>query len=873
MTPEEWRRIRDVLESALDLPLEQRSRFLDEFCPDINFRREIESLIASHDEPGAELLNNPPVLFIEDEARFRLLPGKRIGIYEIVEEIAQGGMGAVYRATRADGEYKQDVAIKIVRAELGATLTDARFRNERQILASLDHPNIAKILDGGTTSEGLPYFVMEFIDGLPITEFCNRQKLSIDARLNIFRAACSAVHYAHQRLVIHRDIKPSNILVTTEGVPKLLDFGIAKVLDRELLPQNAAVTAAGILLMTPEYASPEQLRGDVPTTATDVYSLGLVLYELLAGHHAYKFTGRMPHEIVRIVLETDPEKPSVAISRIEDSAGTTGNTAEPTPQSVSSQRGQSPEKLRSQLSGDLDNIVMMAIRKEPGARYSSADQLSDDIRRHQTGLPILARKSTFGYRCRKYVERHKLGVAAAALIFISLIAGITMTIREARIARANELRAERRFNDVRALANSLMFEVHDSIKDLAGATPARKLLVGKALTYLDSLSQEAANDSTLQRELAAAYEKVGDVQGNPFAANLGDTAGALASYRKALAIRESINTAETHSDDNLQALASDYERVGLGLEASGDHRGALEYYSKDFSIRDLLAKSTPTPRSKDSLASAYFLIAHCYANLQDGKSALDNYQKSAEIRESLASDSPFVLSRLAGTYSYMAGIIHRQGDANQAARLQEKSLEILKTLAAKDPTNATNREFLDEGYYWVGFYLHRAGNFSQALVNYRRALSDLQTLSAADPKEVRTKQYVATCQKNIGSIIVRTGDVPQGIRNIQEALLIFASLHGAEIAEHIADAYGSIGFAYARLAGRNTLSTSARLENWKRARSAYQKSSSALLDLKRSGVQTVFSSTEPDRINKELAKCDAAIAELTASAGNNGKIN
>ncbi len=232
MTPEEWRRVRDVLESALELPPEQRSRFLDESCADANLRAEIESLIASHDQAGAEVLNNPPVLLIEDEARFRLPPGKRIGIYEIVEEIAQGGMGAVYRATRADGEYKQVVAIKIVRAELGAALTNARFRNERQILASLDHPNIAKILDGGTTSEGLPYFVMEFIDGLPITDYCNRQKLSIDARLNIFRAACSAVHYAHQRLVIHRDIKPSNILVTTEGVPKLLDFGIAKVLDR-----------------------------------------------------------------------------------------------------------------------------------------------------------------------------------------------------------------------------------------------------------------------------------------------------------------------------------------------------------------------------------------------------------------------------------------------------------------------------------------------------------------------------------------------------------------------------------------------------------------------------------------------------------------
>lgn len=868
MTPEEWRQVRDILESALELPPDQRSLFLDKSCSDASLRREIESLIASHDQAGAEFLNNPPVLHLEDEARFRLPPGKRIGIYEIVEEIAQGGMGAVYRATRADGEYKQNVAIKIVRSELGAALTDARFRNERQILASLDHPNIAKILDGGTTSDGLPYFVMEFIDGLPITEYCDGQKLSIDARLKLFRVACSAVHYAHQRLVIHRDIKPSNILVTTEGVPKLLDFGIAKVLDRELLPQNAAVTAAGILMMTPEYASPEQLRGEVPTTATDIYSLGLVLYELLAGQHAYKFSGRMPHEIARLVLETDPEKPSTAIWRGGDFSDRAANAAAPTPQSISGQRSQSPEKLRTQISGDLDNIVMMAIRKEPGARYSSADQLSDDIRRHQTGLPIVARKSTFGYRCRKYIFRHKVGVAAAALIFISLLAGITMTIREARIARANELRAERRFNDVRALANSLMFEVHDSIKDLAGATPARKLLVSKALTYLDSLSQEAANDSILQRELAAAYEKVGDVQGNPFAANLGDTAGALASYRKALTIRESLNAAEAHSDENLQALASDYERTGLGLEASGDYRGALEYFRKDFPIRDLLAKSAPTPRSKDRLASAYFLIAHCYASLQDPKSALENYRKSAEIREALAPGSPFVLSRLAGTYSFMAGIIHRQGDAAQAVQLQEKSLEISKTLAAADPANATNREFLDEAYYWVGFYLHRAGNFPQALVNYRSALSDFQALSAADPKEVRTRQYVAICQKNIGVVMVESGDVNQGLQNIQKALLIFESLSGPENAEHIADAFGSIGYAYTRLANHPGISVSAKLENWKQARTAYQKSADKWIALKQSGVLTTFSATEPDRINEELAKCDAAISKLNSTADN-----
>src|SRR5690348_2421430 len=494
MTPEEWQRIRPILESALELEPAARPGFLDGACQDPSVRHEVESLLASHEEAGTSLLESAPVaeIVLEEELRLQLPPGKRVGPYEIVGAIAQGGMGTVYRAIRADGQYKQQVALKIVRQEFGGEFTAARFRNERQILASLDHPNIAKILDGGTSAEGTPYFVMELIDGRCITDYCDEHKLSIDARLKLFRTVCSAVHYAHQHLVIHRDIKPSNILVTSEGVPKLLDFGIAKLLDPNLLSENVTVTGAGLAVMTPEYASPEQLSNGAITTTTDVYSLGLVLYELLAGRRAYRFANSMPHEIARAVLETDPDKPSTATARDEPAGEATRNTTPITPQVISSLRSDSPEKLRRRLSGDLDNIVLKALRKEPANRYSSADQLSDDIRRHLEGLPVLARKSSVAYRCRKYVLRHKVVVASAAIVFLSLVTGMFLTLREARIARANQLRAEKRFNDVRALANSLIFEVHDSIQDLAGATPARKLLVTKALQYLDSLSREAA---------------------------------------------------------------------------------------------------------------------------------------------------------------------------------------------------------------------------------------------------------------------------------------------------------------------------------------------------------------------------------------------
>jgi len=426
MTPEEWQQVRSILESALELDSADRPAFLDESCADPFLRREVESLIAVHEQAGTEVLNSFPFSSFSapEEARFRFLPGRRVGAYEIHEEIAVGGMGAVYRAIRADGQYRQQVALKIIRLELGAESTAARFRNERQILASFDHPNIGKILDGGTTADGLPYFVMEFIEGLPITEYCDQHKLSIDARLRIFRTVCSAVHHAHQHSVIHRDIKPSNILVTAAGVPKLLDFGIAKILDPSSLPENAA-TLTGQWVMTPEYASPEQLRGEASTTASDVYSLGLVLYELLTGHRAYRILGHLPYEIARVVLETDPEKPSTAVLR-KDEPATRKEKVLPTPELVSGLRADTPEKLRGRLEGDLDNIVLKAIQKDPRERYSSVEQLSEDIRRHLEALPVMARKSTITYRGRKYILRHKVGMAAAALVFASLLTGIAL---------------------------------------------------------------------------------------------------------------------------------------------------------------------------------------------------------------------------------------------------------------------------------------------------------------------------------------------------------------------------------------------------------------------------------------------------------------
>ncbi len=315
MKTDRWQQVRAVLDEAISLPAESRIEFLNNKCfGDAELRYEVDSLLLSHKKAGNEFLNSPVIdlkTFIADtDKKKSALIERRIGVYQIKQEIGHGGMGEVYRAVRADGQYDKQVAIKLVRVGLDTPYLVERFRYERQILASLDHPNIARLHDGGTTDEGIPYLVMELIEGKPIDQYCDQHNLGITERLQLFTQVCAAVQYAHQRLVIHRDIKPSNILVTEEGVPKLLDFGIAKIID----PMGGAETTM-LRPMTPEYASPEQIRGEPITTATDVYSLGVVLYKLLTGKSPYPETTRTPHEFARLICEAEPTKPSTAVLR------------------------------------------------------------------------------------------------------------------------------------------------------------------------------------------------------------------------------------------------------------------------------------------------------------------------------------------------------------------------------------------------------------------------------------------------------------------------------------------------------------------------------------------------------------------------------
>jgi serine/threonine protein kinase/tetratricopeptide (TPR) repeat protein len=760
MSQESWQRVRSLLESALELDSSSRSEFLDRECSDPSLRCEVESLIQMHEQAGADFLDAPAIASIleEEDARFPMKAGQLIGSYQILEEIAQGGMGAVYRARRADGQYTQQVALKIVRAGFGAELIAARFRNERQILASLDHPNIARILDGGAAVDGSPYYVMELIDGLPINEFCDRHRLSVDARLKLFLQVCAAVQYAHQRLVIHRDIKPSNILITAEGLPKLLDFGIAKVLDSKVHLRDLTVTTPGLWMMTPEYASPEQLRGEAVTTSTDVYSLGLVLYELLTGRRAYRLDDRQPYEFAKIACESDARKPSSIVLARPDAPA-----SQATPEQLSASRAATPAKLHRKLAGDLDNIVLMALRKEPARRYSSVEQFMGDIRCYLENLPVMARNDTPWYRARKFASRHRGGVAVSAVVAVLILSALVATLYEARVARQQaevarqqHLRAEQRFNDVRKLANSLMFEIHDSIRDLPGATPARKLLIDRALEYLDSLSKEANGDLSLQRELAAAYDRVGDLLGYNGAANLGDFAGARHSYLKALAIRETAAAANPHDIRAQADLINDYFRLAFVLEDAGEYQEALDELHKALPIAQKLAGANDDPAYQDWLAGVYWKSGNILLDTRDANRALADFRRSAAIREPIALDpkaNPVFRTHLAGDYTGLGTSLAQTGDLEHAVENTQKAVALLESLSQADPNNATLREYLGEAYDAHSSFLKKRGQLDNAVAYGRKSQEVFDALHAADPSNSLARDNLALSALNLADTL------------------------------------------------------------------------------------------------------------------------
>jgi non-specific serine/threonine protein kinase/serine/threonine-protein kinase len=666
-------------------------------------------------------------------------------------------MGAVYLGTRADEAFSKQVAIKIVAAPLGDEDLIRRFRRERQILAELEHPGIARLIDGGATEEGLPYLVMEYVDGVRLDEFFRARRLPVPERLRLFTNVCDAVQYAHGNLVVHRDLKPQNIFVTPEGHPKLLDFGIAS-----LVTGNgdgvSAVTRTGIAAMTPEYASPEQIRGDRVTAASDIYSLGVILYELLSGVRPHDLSGKRPDEIYRAVSDTDPARPSAAAARAGDAP------------------------LARRLRGDLDAIVLTALRKEPHRRYASVAQLSDDVRRYLDGHPVSARGEAVSYRAWTFVRRHRLGVAAAALLLLTLVGGIVATTRQARIAEAERreaerqrVRAERRFADVRQLANAFLFDFHDAIANLPGSTPARSLVVSKALQYLDSLAREASGDAGLQQELATAYDKVGDVQGNPSTANLGNAEGALESYRKALEIRRALAAADSENLDAQVALATSAMKIGDALVGRGAVKDAVAQYQQALDPRErALAKQVP------SAAVAHRAVVETTGRLcttllatGDPAGALANCTRSREVADALLAvdpGDPVMRGHRASNSIALGNALRVTGKTKEAEAAFEDGIRRSQDLLTQSPANAEIRRRLAVAYGYLANAQVDQQRFDAAAISLEQAIDELSRLAAADPANVRSTPELAFWLNRRAGILLRVNRRDEARRDNARAL-------------------------------------------------------------------------------------------------------
>ena len=846
MTPERWQQVKQALQEALLLPAAERSAFLAQIGrDDAELEREVGSLLAADEEAGSFIIE--PALAKGDASsvldRYLGTPkwaGRRVGPYQLLREIGHGGMGAVYLAIRADDEYQKQVAIKVIRSTFDSADIERRFRHERQILANLDHPNVARLIDGGSTEDGSPYFVMEYVDGLPIDAYCTTNQLSIDARLAVFRSVCAAVHYAHQHLVVHRDLKVSNILVTAEGVPKLLDFGIAKLLDAD--PHAASDrTLTMMRVMTLESASPEQVRGETVTTSTDIYALGVMLHRLLTGRGPYEGVTTTSHDLARAICEEDARRPSECVTDV---------------------------RAARRLAGDLDTIVLKALQKAPARRYGTVEQFTDDIARHLGGRPVLARPDTIGYRANKFVTRHKRAVAGAALLVMSLVGGTIATAWQAHVAQQQRARAERRFNDVRRLANSFLFEFHDAIEHLPGSTKARELVVQRALEYLDSLSKESGRDASLERELAASYERVGDVQGLPHESNLGDTAGALRSHRTALALRQRLADAQASDPTIQRELKMTSDHLVSILAATGDTEGAGEYQRKSLAIAEMLYARNPSGvPERRSMAIAYHTAGERAAELGDWSASHDAFARESTIFEALLAGDPGgarAQRDAALACKKLGAILEKMGDKTAALSKYRRAVALDEMRVEANPNDREAKLDLSFDYASIGYTLSSAGEIAASLENYDRALAARQQVAVADPNDVYAADAVARAHVSIGRVLQGAGRLDESILQFKQAFDIAAKRYAVDpgsggTAERLAQVLSALADAYAAQASAATNPNEVR-RHWQDARASATRGLELWTARAARGPLSAINTRERADLSELAAKSDRALA-------------
>jgi eukaryotic-like serine/threonine-protein kinase len=716
--PERFARLKDLFAEALERPAAERDAFVRSAAgEDAALGDELRALLESHAR-GEGFLEE----IVAEGARGMVAPGGgtlrgRVGVYEILQELGSGGMGTVFLARRADSEYEARVAVKVVRPGLFSEETLRRFRAERQALADLAHPGVARLLDGGTTPEGVPYLVMEHVDGIPIDAWADRRDLAVPERLRLFRSVCDAVQFAHRNLIVHRDLKPANILVTESGDVKLLDFGIAKFLGRE----DASLTRAGDRVLTPDYASPEQFRGGAVTTATDVYSLGVVLYRILTGRHPYTIEGTAS-DVERVVCDTPPERPSAVAPR---------------------------------LSKDLDTIVLKALAKEPARRYASVDQLSEDVRRYLEGEPILARRPTIGYRASRFLARHRVGVAAAALVGVALAAGLVLSLRSAREARLEAAKAARIDAFLQQILGAAspwrdgskvtVKEVLDRASRRIGTELAGEHEVEAGVrrtlgeTYA-GLGVYAEAEEQLTRALAISRQVKGSVSDEVGACldalaglrvNRGNPKDAEAPAREALEVARRL-----HGDASAQAAAA-WNRVGNVAQANGDLGAAEAAQRRAVDVYRRLGARTP------AMAEALNDLGVTLGTRGDARSAEALHREAlAVVRAAYPGPHPNVAEALS---TLASDVWETKRDAKEAESLYEQALAMRRALFGDDHPDVTWT------LYNYAYMRMEAGDYPRAEALAQEALKGRgKTLPDAHPMVAATLQVVGRSRMGAG---------------------------------------------------------------------------------------------------------------------------
>lgn len=855
MASARWNQIKALFEQAAARPAEEREVFLNAACGhDEALKLEVRSLLQNdcEDDHFIEPPDLGEVAHIFEDAETASRVGRMVGPYRLVRLIDSGGMGHVYLGERADGQFDKQVAIKVMRHNRSSPELLNRFGRERRTLAGLDHPNIAKLMDGGTAPDGLSYLVMEYVEGRPIDEYCDVNKLNTARRLELFRTVCGAVHYAHQRLIVHRDLKPRNILVTPDGVPKLLDFGIAKLLDDDS-PHGATVP-----FLTPRYASPEQVAGEPITTASDVYSLGVILYELLTGRLPYRFKTSSNHEITRAISEQEPTLPSVTLRRASKERHVVASEKASTTAEIAECRGTEPDSLQRQLSGDLDNIAMMALQKEPQRRYGSAEQFAEDIRRHLVGLPVIARRSTLSYRAAKFIKRNKASVIAATLLVFMFVGGIIGTsVALVRVNAAQKktglmnefLQGVLADTDIALVGKDLtMREVLDRASERVGKTfkhhpeveASLRSTIGQAYRGLRALDEaETHLRSALESHIRLHGEHHPLVSESLHELAIlhhlrGSDVEAEALCRRSLRIRRDLISAD---DESVASIISD---MAVIVKSQGDYdraeplyREALELNQRLFgpedpkiasALNNLAVLLKVQGRLKEArplfeqaleiqlanFGDDHFQTANTLNNLANLRHAMGHYESAlALLRRALEINRKLLTPshpRIAIAANNLAALLQTLGEYDAAEKLYRESLEINESNFGRDHTRTAT------SLHNLARLLLIKHNLSDAERLCRRGLAIRRELLGD------SHPHVATSLDGLGCILMAKGELPEASQALDEAFRIrqafYSDGHSELILsmEHLTEYHQTTGNREQALAfGRDAVSMSQKL--------------------------------------------------------------